>query len=97
MLVDILTRGGRSIVGAPLSSSLKFEKKERLVQREQAGRGGDDDCREDSHRKILYDINGVSVINFGQKDIVRDEMVTKIINAYDSYDNQIKDLFDQKN
>ncbi len=46
--------------------------------------------------KILADIKGVSVINFGQKDIVRDEMVTKIINAYDSYDNQIKDLFDQK-
>ncbi len=46
--------------------------------------------------KILSNISGVSVINFGQKDIVRDEMVTKIINAYDSYDNQIKDLFDQK-
>tara|TARA_Y100000817_G_scaffold307860_1_gene294814 strand:+ start:2984 stop:4006 length:1023 start_codon:yes stop_codon:yes gene_type:complete len=46
--------------------------------------------------KILSDIDGVSVINFGQKDIVRDEMVTKIINAYDSYDDQIKDLFDQK-
>ena len=47
--------------------------------------------------KILSDIEGVAVINFGQKDIVRDEMVTKIINAYDSYDDQIKDLFDQKN
>ena len=47
--------------------------------------------------KILSDIDGVSIINFGQKDIVRDEMVTKIINAYDSYDDQIKDLFDQKN
>ena len=47
--------------------------------------------------KILSNIDGVSVINFGQKDIVRDEMVTKIINAYDSYDDQIKDLFDQKN
>ncbi len=46
--------------------------------------------------KILSEIDGVSVINFGQKDIVRDEMVTKIINAYDSYDDQIKDLFDQK-
>ena len=46
--------------------------------------------------KILSEIDGISVINFGQKDIVRDEMVTKIINAYDSYDNQIKDLFDQK-
>ena len=47
--------------------------------------------------KILSNIEGVSVINFGHKDIVRDEMVTKIINAYDSYDDQIKDLFDQKN
>ena len=47
--------------------------------------------------KILSDIEGISVINFGQKDIVRDEMVTKIINAYDSYDDQIKDLFDLKN
>tara|TARA_Y100000816_G_C26040066_1_gene544690 strand:- start:195 stop:1211 length:1017 start_codon:yes stop_codon:yes gene_type:complete len=47
--------------------------------------------------KILSDIEGVSVINFGQKDIVRDEMVTKIINAYDTYDDHIKDLFDQKN
>jgi phosphate starvation-inducible PhoH-like protein len=46
--------------------------------------------------KILSNIDGVSVINFGQKDIVRDEMVTKIINAYDTYDDQIKDLFDQK-
>ena len=47
--------------------------------------------------KILSDIEGVSVINFGQKDIVRDEMVTKIINAYDTYDDHVKDLFDQKN
>ena len=46
--------------------------------------------------KILSDIDGISVINFGQKDIVRDEMVTKIINAYDSYDDQIQDLFDQQ-
>ena len=42
------------------------------------------------------EIDDIAVINFGQKDIVRDEMVTKIINAYDSYDDQIKDLFDQK-
>ena len=45
---------------------------------------------------ILKDIDDIAVINFGHKDIVRDEMVTKIINAYDSYDDQIKDLFDQK-
>ncbi len=46
--------------------------------------------------KILKNIEDVAVLNFSQKDIVRDAMVTKIINAYDSYDNQIKDLFDQK-
>ena len=45
---------------------------------------------------ILKEIDDIAVINFGQKDIVRDEMVNKIINAYDSYDDQIKDLFDQK-
>ena len=45
---------------------------------------------------ILKEIDDIAVINFGHKDIVRDEMVTKIINAYDSYDDQIKDLFDQK-
>ena len=46
--------------------------------------------------KILQEIDEVAVINFGHKDIVRDKMVTKIINAYDSYDDQIKDLFDKK-
>ena len=45
---------------------------------------------------ILKEIDDIAVINFGHKDIVRDEMVTKVINAYDSYDDQIKDLFDQK-
>ena len=46
--------------------------------------------------KILSQIDNIAVINFGHKDIVRDEMVTKIINAYDSYNDQIKDLFDHK-
>ncbi len=46
--------------------------------------------------KILGEIDEIAVINFSQKDIVRDKMVTKIINAYDSYNDQIKDLFDQK-
>lgn len=31
----------------------------------------------------LQDVEGVSVINFGQKDIVRHPLVTKIINAYE--------------
>ena len=46
--------------------------------------------------QILRDIEEVAVINFDHKDIVRDKMVTKIINAYDSHDDQIKDLFDKK-
>tara|TARA_B100000401_G_scaffold32858_1_gene19672 strand:+ start:393 stop:1439 length:1047 start_codon:yes stop_codon:yes gene_type:complete len=46
--------------------------------------------------KILQDIDDIAIVNFGHQDIVRDEMVTKIINAYDLYDDQIKDLFDQK-
>ena len=46
--------------------------------------------------KILEKIDNIDVVELGSKDIVRDEMVTKIINAYDSYDDQIKDLFDQK-
>jgi len=46
--------------------------------------------------KILEKIDNIEVVELGSKDIVRDEMVTKIINAYDSYDDQIKDLFDQK-
>ena len=46
--------------------------------------------------EILREIEDIAIINFGQKDIVRDEMVTKIINAYDSYDEQLNELFDQK-
>ena len=46
--------------------------------------------------KILEKIDNIEVVELGSKDIVRDEMVTKIINAYDSYDDRIKDLFDQK-
>ena len=41
-------------------------------------------------------IDNIKVVELGSKDIVRDEMVTKIINAYDAYDDRIKDLFDQK-
>ena len=45
--------------------------------------------------QILEKIDNIEVVELGSKDIVRDEMVTKIINAYDSYDDQIKDLFDK--
>ena len=44
--------------------------------------------------KILENIDDIEVINFDSKDIVRDEMITKIINAYDAHDKHVKDLFD---
>jgi len=44
--------------------------------------------------KILENIDDIEVINFDSKDIVRDEMVTKIINAYDLHEEHIKDLLD---
>ena len=44
--------------------------------------------------KILENIDDIEVISFDSKDIVRDEMVTKIINAYDTHDEHVKDLFD---
>ena len=44
--------------------------------------------------RILEGIDEIEVINFNAKDIVRDSMVTKIIEAYDTHDEHIKDLFD---
>lgn len=35
---------------------------------------------------ILGNIDGISVINFTQKDIVRHKLVTRIVNAYDKHD-----------
>ena len=43
--------------------------------------------------KILENIKDIEIINFNRNDIVRDEMVTKIIEAYDNHDEQISDLF----
>ncbi len=44
--------------------------------------------------RILEGIDEIEVINFNAKDIVRDSMVTKIIEAYDAHDEHTKDLFD---
>jgi phosphate starvation-inducible PhoH-like protein len=41
--------------------------------------------------KILGDIEGISVISLGQKDIVRHKLVTRIVNAYDEYDKKKED------
>lgn len=41
--------------------------------------------------KILKKIEGISIINLGQKDIVRHKLVTRIVNAYDAYDKKIEE------
>ena len=43
--------------------------------------------------KIVENIKDIEIISFDRNDIVRDEMVTKIIEAYDNHDEQISDLF----
>lgn len=40
---------------------------------------------------ILGNINDISVITLGQKDIVRHKLVTKIVNAYEAYDKARQD------
>ena len=37
--------------------------------------------------KILGGFEGISVVELGKKDIVRHKLVTKIVNAYEAYDN----------
>ena len=37
--------------------------------------------------RILGDVEGISVVELGQKDIVRHKLVTRIVNAYEAYDN----------
>ena len=44
--------------------------------------------------KILKNINDIENIKFNSKDIVRDEMVTKIINSYEENDRN-KNVIDE--
>jgi phosphate starvation-inducible PhoH-like protein len=37
---------------------------------------------------ILHNVEGIGVVNLTQKDIVRHKLVTKIVNAYEEYDNE---------
>ena len=45
--------------------------------------------------QILSGIEGISVVNMTQKDIVRHKLVTRIVNAYDAYDKKVQET--QKN
>ena len=39
---------------------------------------------------LLRDIEGISFIEMNQKDIVRHKLVTRIVNAYEQYDKEVK-------
>ena len=39
---------------------------------------------------ILNDVEGIGVVNLNQKDIVRHKLVTRIVNAYEKYDKEIR-------
>lgn len=40
---------------------------------------------------ILKDVKGIDVVMLGSKDVVRHELVMRIVNAYDRYENSISD------
>ncbi|WP_028909910.1 PhoH family protein [Prevotella sp. AGR2160] len=41
--------------------------------------------------RILKGIEGISIIELGKEDIVRHKLVTRIVNAYDAYDNRMEE------
>ena len=46
---------------------------------------------------ILKNVKGIEFINMNQKDIVRHKLVTRIVNAYDVHDKELKQLKENKN
>ena len=47
--------------------------------------------------KILEGVEGIGVVNLGQKDIVRHKLVTRIVNAYEKYDKEKIEAREAKN
>lgn len=47
--------------------------------------------------KILEGVEGIGVVNLGQKDIVRHKLVTRIVNAYEKYDKERIEAREAKN
>lgn len=46
---------------------------------------------------ILKNVKGIEFINMNQKDIVRHKLVTRIVNAYDVHDKELKQLKENNN
>jgi len=40
--------------------------------------------------KILNDVDGIGIVTLDRRDIVRHKLVTKIVNAYEQYDKEVK-------
>ena len=47
--------------------------------------------------KILEGVEGIGVVNLGQKDIVRHKLVTRIVNAYEKYEKERIEAREAKN
>ncbi|MBR1946895.1 MAG: PhoH family protein, partial [Bacteroidaceae bacterium] len=41
--------------------------------------------------KILKDVKGIGFVTLGKKDIVRHKLVTRIVDAYESYEKRQKE------
>jgi phosphate starvation-inducible PhoH-like protein len=39
---------------------------------------------------ILNNVEGIGVVNLDRNDIVRHKLVTRIVNAYEEYDKEMK-------
>ncbi len=46
--------------------------------------------------EILHNVEGISVIELGQKDIVRHKLVTRIVHAYETYDQRREEKEDNQ-
>ena len=36
---------------------------------------------------VIYGVEGIGIVELNRKDIVRHKLVTRIVNAYEKYDN----------
>lgn len=47
--------------------------------------------------RVLRDVPGIGVVEFGKKDIVRHPLVQRIVDAYERYDSETADVFSSDN
>ena len=47
--------------------------------------------------QILHDVEGIGIVELNRKDIVRHKLVTRIVNAYERFDKEVKEDKNDKN